>query len=368
MDALPNLSPLLWLAFGLGALFGAIAQRSHFCAMGAVSDIVNMGDWNRMGMWLLAMGTAVLGTAGLQLAGLIDVANSIYTGPRLLWASHLLGGLLFGIGMVLASGCGAKTLVRLGGGNLKSLVVFLVMGLTALATLKGLPALWRVGLLDALAIDLDAAGQDLPRLLQPHLALPPATLLALAAGSVGGLLLAAPLLRRDFLSRDNLLGGLGIGLCIVLGWWLSGHLAYVPEHPETLQPAFLATNSGRMESLTFVGPPAYALELFVTWSDASRKLTLGIASVLGVVAGSAAMALAGRSFRWEGFRDAEDTASHLIGAALMGFGGVTALGCTVGQGLSGISTLALGSLLSTLAIVAGAWLALKIQYWRLMRM
>lgn len=366
MDTLPHLSPLLWLAAGLGALFGAIAQRSHFCTMGAVADIVNMGDWNRMGMWLLAMGTAVLGTAGLQLAGLIDVANSIYTAPRLLWASHLVGGLLFGIGMVLASGCGAKTLVRVGGGNLKSLVVFLVMGFTALASLKGLPALLRVNGLEPLALELAAPGQDLPRLLQPLLGLPPATVLALAAGSIGGLLLAAPLLRRDFRSADNLFGGFGIGLAVVLGWYLSGSLAFVPEHPETLQPAFLATNSGRMESLTFVAPPAYALELFATWSDASRKLTLGIATVLGVVAGSALVALLSRSFRWEGFRDAEDTANHLVGAVLMGFGGVTAMGCTVGQGLSGISTLALGAFLTTLAIVAGAWIALRLQYRRLM--
>lgn len=366
MDSLPDLSPLLWLAAGLGGLFGAVAQRTCFCTMGAVSDIVNIGDWNRMGMWLLAMGTAVLGTAGLQLAGLIDVANSIYTAPRLLWASHLVGGLLFGIGMVLASGCGAKTLVRLGGGNLKSLVVFLVMGLTALATLKGLPALLRVGLLDVLAVDLSAPGQDLPRLLQPLLGLPPATASALVAGSVGGLLLAAPLLRADFRQAEYILGGLAIGAAVVGGWFLSGHLAFIAEHPDTLQPAFLGTNSGRMESLTFVAPPAYALELFATWSDASRKLTLGIATVLGVVAGSALVALSRRSFRWEGFRDAEDTASHLIGAVLMGFGGVTALGCTVGQGLSGISTLALGSLISTLSIIAGAWLALRLQYRRML--
>jgi uncharacterized membrane protein YedE/YeeE len=367
MEALPSLPPLLWLAFALGGLFGAIAQRTHFCTLGAVSDVVNMGDWNRMGMWLLAMGVAIFGTAGLQLGGLIDTANAIYTAPRLLWGSHLVGSLLFGIGMVLASGCGAKTLVRLGGGNLKSLVVFLVMGLTALATLKGLPALWRANGLDRLAVELPGAGQDLPRLLAGMIDQPPAILLALAAGTVAGPLLAAPLLRADFRTRDNFLGGIGIGLTVVLGWWLSGYLAFVPEHPDTLQPAFLGTNSGRMESLTFVAPPAYALELFTTWSDASRRLTLGIATALGVVVGAAVVALASRSFRWEGFRDVEDTASHLIGAALMGFGGVCAVGCTIGQGLSGLSTLALGSAITTLAIIAGAWLALKVQYWRLMR-
>jgi uncharacterized membrane protein YedE/YeeE len=154
---------------------------------------------------------------------------------------------------------------------------------------------------------------------------------------------------------------------VVGGWFLSGHVGYLAEDPITLEEKFLATNSGRMESLSFVAPQAYFLELLLLWSDKSRVMTFGIATVLGMFAGSLAWSLATRSFRLESFRDAEDLINHLAGGALMGFGGVLALGCTIGQGISGLSTLALGSFLAFFSIIAGAALTMKIQYWRLMR-
>src|SRR5207249_10064757 len=107
--------------------------------------------------------------------------------------------------------------------------------------------------------------------------------------------------------------------------------------------AFAATNSGRAESFSFVAPVAYLLELLMLWSDQSRIVTFGVAGVLGMMSGSAAMALATRTFRWEGFASVEDLVNHIAGGVLMGFGGVTAVGCTIGQGLTGRSTLALGS-------------------------
>jgi len=178
-------------------------------------------------------------------------------------------------------------------------------------------------------------------------------------------LAAFALASRDFrAARTMIVGGLVIGAVIVGGWYVSGHLGYVAEDPRTLEEAFVATNSGRAESFSFVAPNAYLLELLMLWSDQSRILTFGIAGVLGTVAGSAAMALVTRTFRWEGFASTEDLVNHIAGGMLMGFGGVTALGCTIGQGLSGISTLALGSVLALLAIVGGCAAALKYQYWR----
>lgn len=356
---------MLWLAFGVAFVFGAIAQKTHFCTMGAVADIVNMGDWSRMRMWWLAIGVAILGSSVLHGAGLIDLGKSIYRTPTFTWLSYLTGGFSFGVGMVLASGCGAKTLVRIGGGNLKSLVVFLVLGLVAYMSMRGVLGVFRVNVLEQAVLTFPG-GQDLPAFLG-RAGLAPATALWLAALGVGGPLVLFSLGSRAFRTRDNLLGGLGTGLAVVALWYVSGHIGYLAEDPETLQEAFLATNSGRMESLTFVAPPAYSLELLMWWSDTSRRVTLGIATVLGVVAGSAAWALVSGSFRWEGFRDVEDTANHLIGAALMGFGGVTAMGCTIGQGISGCSTLALGSLCTVLSIVAGTAATLKFQYWRLLR-
>lgn len=355
---------VLWLAFAVAFVFGAIGQKTHFCTMGAVADIVHSGDWRRMRMWLLAIAVAVLGAGALHASGQIDLGKSIYRTPGFTWLSYLVGGFTFGVGMVLASGCGAKTLIRLGGGNLKSLVVLLVLAVVAYMTLRGVLAVFRVNMLDKAALSL-SGGQDLPALLTAT-GVAPGPALAVATLGVGGALLAFCFARRDFLTFDNLLGGIGVGLAVVAAWYVSGHVGYVAEHPETLQEAFIATNSGRMESLSFVAPQAYTLELLLLWSDTSRKMTFAIATVLGVVAGSGTWALLTRRFRWEGFAGIEDTVSHLLGATLMGFGGVTAMGCTVGQGITGFSTLALGSILTFLAIVAGAALTLRFQYRRAM--
>lgn len=356
---------VLWLAFAVSFVFGAIGQKTHFCTMGAVSDIVNMGDWSRMRMWLLAIGVAILGAGALHAAGLIDLGKSIYRTPNFTWLSYIVGGATFGIGMVFASGCGSKTLIRIGAGNLKSLVVFLVLGLVAYMTMRGVFGVFRVNVLEKAAITFPG-GQDIPALLTAA-GLEAKTAFMLAVLAIGGGLTAFCLLNRDFWTLDNLLGGLGTGLAVVAAWYISGHIGYLAEHPDTLEEAFLATNSGRMESLTFVAPQAYTLELLMLWSDTSRTVTFAIATVLGVIAGSGAWALLTGNFRWEGFASVEDTASHLLGAALMGFGGVVAMGCTVGQGISGFSTLALGSIVTFLAIVAGAAATLKFQYWRLMR-
>ncbi len=357
---------VLWAAFALSALFGAIAQRTHFCTMGAVSDIVNMGDWTRMRMWVMAMGVAIIGFNLMVTAGWLDAGKSIYGGPRFLWLSALVGGALFGFGMVLASGCGSKTLVRIGGGNLKSLVVFVVLGVSAFATLKGITAVARVATVDTVAITL-GTGQDLPSLLAASTGIAKGTLAAVLGLVIGGALIAWALARAEGRTGESLLAGLGVGAIIAGVWYVSGRLGYVAEDPNTLQEAFVATSSGRMESLSFVAPVAYTLDWLMFFSDKSKLLTIGIVSVVGVVVGSAVYSLVTKSFRWEGFRNAGDTANHLVGAVLMGVGGVTALGCTIGQGLSGMSTLSLTSFVAVAAIIAGAVAALRYQVWRIER-
>ena len=159
------------VAFGgfvLAFIFGAVANRTNICTMGAVSDVVNMGSWGRMRMWLLAIAVAILGTHALQLTGLIDLSKSFYVRPNVTWLSYVLGGFLFGVGMTLGSGCGSKTLVRLGAGSLKSLVVFIFLGIAAYMTLKGLFAIWRTNWIDPVATDLTRSNiprQDLPTLI-----------------------------------------------------------------------------------------------------------------------------------------------------------------------------------------------------------
>jgi uncharacterized membrane protein YedE/YeeE len=307
-------------------------------------------------MWLLAIAVALLGSSALQLAGVVDLGKSIYPGSSFIWLSYIVGGFLFGVGMTLGSGCGSKTLIRIGAGNLKSLIVYVFLGIGAYMTLKGLFGAFRVGVLEKAAVTF-SPGQDLPSLLGLHR--------AVIAALIGGGLLAFVYKSREFRAGfDYTLGGLVTGLVVVGGWVVSGVLGHVAEHPETLQEAFIATNTGRMESFSFVSPMAYTLEYLMLWTDKSKIVTYGIASGLGVIAGSAAYALATRTFRWEGFRDAEDTANHMLGGMMMGFGGITALGCTIGQGVTGISTLALGSFMTFAAIVAGSALTMKYQYWR----
>lgn len=353
---------VLWAAFALAVVFGAIAQRTHFCTMGAVSDIMTMGDWSRMRMWVTAMAVAMIGFNGMVALGWMEAADTVYAGPRFIWLSALVGGAMFGFGMVLASGCGSKTLVRIGGGNLKSLVVFFVLGFAAFATMRGITAVLRVNSVDAVALEF-AGGQDLPSVLAAATGLAKGTLAAVVGIGLGLALLAWALVRREGRSADNLLGGLGLGAIVAALWWVSGRLGHVAEDPNTLEEVFLATNSRSMESLTFVAPMAYTIDWLIFFSDKSKVLTIAIVTTAGVVVGSALYALASRSFRWEGFRDASDTAHHLVGAVLMGVGGVTAMGCTIGQGLSGLSTLSLTSFVAVAAIIVGAVAGLKYQFW-----
>jgi uncharacterized protein len=358
------------LAFALAFVFGAVANRVNFCTMGAVTDIVNFGDWRRMRMWVLAIAVAIAGSAVLATLGLVDLSKSIYTGASVAWLSALVGGFLFGFGMTLSSGCGSKTLIRAGAGNLKSWVVLFVLAIAAYMTLKGLFAVWRTTALDPWKIDFAGFGaktSDLPALLGA--AGLGATAKLWVPAVVVVLLLVYVFKDREFRTTPELIvGGAVIGLVIVGGWYVSGHLGYLAEDPATLEEKFVATNSGRLESYSFTSPVAYTLELLMFWSDQSRIVTFGIAGVLGMLAGSAAYALASRTFRWEGFGSVEDVANHIVGGIMMGFGGVTALGCTIGQGLTGISTLAFGSFLAFGAIIAGCVAAVRYQMWRLEKM
>ncbi|BDX21542.1 hypothetical protein TUM22923_08630 [Polynucleobacter sp. TUM22923] len=361
MDAvdISSISKSVLLAtFAVTFLLGAVMQKTGFCSMGAVSDIFIMSSWGRLRQWFLAIGVAIIGFTLMSFLGLIDPLKSIYTSSKFLWLSTIVGSTLFGFGMVLASGCGSKTLVRIGGGNLKSIIVFLVLGLTAYTTMRGFLGVLRVNTLDSVFIALSTP-QDLPSILSAFTGFARPDLHLLLGLMVGFAFVAYALANKVFWTVENILAGTLVGLAICAVWWISGNLGFVAEDPNTLEEVFLVTNSGRMESLSFVAPYAYSLDLLMLYSDTSKVLTVGITAVLGMISGSALIAFMTKSFRWESFRDAEDTANHLVGATLMGFGGITALGCTVGQGLSGISTLALGSFLALPGFIFGAYLALR---------
>jgi hypothetical protein len=333
----------------VGAVFGATAHRTNFCTMGAISDLVLMGDGRRFRAWVLAIAVAILGTHGLHFAGAIDINKSIYLTTNFGWAGAIVGGLMFGFGMTQTGGCGSRTLVRLGAGNLKSLVVLLVLGIVAYMTLRGLLALARVQLEGTTNLDLAARGlksQNVGEMAAAVLGANAATLRGAAALAVAAAFLVYCFKDAGFrASTRDIVGGLVVGLSVVAGWYVTGVLAY-----DEFEPIQLA-------SITFVAPVGESLQYLMTFTGAT--INFGVAAVGGVIAGSFAMAIATGTFRIESFANRGDLVRHLGGGALMGAGGVTALGCTIGQGITGMSTLALGSVIAWLSIMAGGYLGLK---------
>lgn len=348
-------------------VFGFVGAKANFCTMGAISDVVNMGHWGRLRMWLLAVAVAIVGASVLSYSGAVDLSASVTQRPMLPWLSLLVGGFAFGVGMTLAGGCANRNLIRAGGGSVRSLVVLTFSAIAAYMTLKGLFGRWRASLLDPVNINLGERGwadQSLATALSRAAGIEHGAALAGVAFVVAAALLV--FVFKDGRFRANRLqvgAGFVLGLLVVAGWYLSGHIGH-GENPETLETVYFATNTRTIESLSFIAPLAFSLELLMLWTDASLRVTFGIASVVGVVAGSAAHALTSGTFRWEGFASVQDLRNQLGGAVLMGFGGVTALGCTIGQGMSGLSTLAIGSFIATGAIVSGSVATLKYILWK----
>jgi uncharacterized membrane protein YedE/YeeE len=332
----------------VGLVFGAVAQRTNFCTMGSISDLVLMGDGRRFRAWVLAIAVAIIGTHVLHFSGTIDINKSIYLTSNLGWLGAIIGGAMFGFGMTQTGGCGSRTLVRLGGGNLKSLVVAIVLGIVAYMTLRGLLALGRVQL-ETTNIDLKAHGLE-----NQNIGEMAASLLGASAGAARAA--AAALIATAFLvfcfkdadfrrSATNITAGLVIGLTVVAGWIVTGVIAV-----DEFDPVPLA-------SITFVAPVAESVQYLMTFTGST--INFGIAVVGGVILGSFLMAVATGTFQIESFTDRNDLARHLGGGALMGAGGVLALGCTIGQGITGMGTLALGSVIAWLSIIAGGYFGIK---------
>lgn len=378
-------SALLWGAFVLALVMGLVVNKTNFCTMGAVSDLVNMGDTGRMRAWLFAIAVAVLGVAILEYSGLVEASDTFppYRGGNLLVAENILGGLLFGIGMTLASGCGNKTLIRIGAGNLKSIVVFAIIAVIAYFMVSPFPgsdqtlmSLLFYDWIRPLSVDLGAS-QDLGYLLGGE----SAATARLAVGLVLGLVLVVFAFRSvDFRgSFDNILGGLVVGLAVVGAWYLSsnigidtvdGHMtlsSYYEEWDMLADSDEGKPAQGRplaSQSYTFINPMGQTLGYAAGGFDRAL-LNFGVMAVLGVVAGSLLWALLARSFRIEWFSSVRDFVTHVVGAVLMGFGGTLAMGCTVGQAITGVSTLAIGSMLTFAAIFLGSALTMKVQYYKM---
>lgn len=344
------------LSFLVGIVFGAVVNKTNFCTMGAVSDWVNMGNKGRLRAWFLAIGIATLVTQTLQFNGLIDLSEAIYLTPNFGWLGYISGGFLFGVGMTLASGCVNRTLVRVGSGNLKSLVVLIIIGLTAYMTMRGLLALVRINVFEVSNINLaehEISNQGIGTLVSSALGFANTALIhnIVTVLVVVGLIVYALKGRELRRSFDNILAGVAIGLIIPAGWYITGVVGF-----DDFEPL-------RLESYTFTGPIAEGLMYLMTFTGST--INFGIAAIFGMILGSFLYSILSRKFRVESFSDRGDMIRHLIGGVLMGFGGVLALGCTIGQGITGMTTLALGSFLALISIIFGSALTMKVEYYRL---
>lgn len=385
----PAQSFFLWTTFAIALVMGALVNKTNFCTMGAISDWVNMGDTGRMRAWLLAIAIAMLGVVVLEANGLIkaDAAFPPYRANQLVWAENLLGGLMFGVGMTLASGCGNKCLIRIGGGNLKSIMVFAIIAVIAYYMTNPFPnsdkTLFTVLFYDwlrPLAVTLQTK-QDLGSVIAGS---DKATSARLIIGIVLGLGLAAFAFKsEDFRGNfDHILGGLVVGLAVLAAWYVTSNVMmsadgqtfslqnYVAEQwdmlakPEDVKPADSRPLSP--QSFTFINPMGQTFG-YMSAGFKPIALTFGVMAVAGVILGSLLWSLLSRSFRIEWFAGFKDFANHFVGAVLMGFGGVLAMGCTIGQAVTGVSTLAIGSFITFAAIVAGCAATMKYQYWKMMR-
>ena len=360
---------MLLAIFAIAAVMGALVNKANFCTMGAISDWVNMGDTGRMRSWLLAIGLAMGGLLLLEVLGQVQLPDNTfppYRTANFAWLRYLLGGALFGVGMTLASGCGNKTLVRIGGGNLKSLVVL------AIACAMAYLMLWTNfyaaafdSWMSPLALNLSKFGiksQELGALLAGVLGMEGATgLHRLLAAAISLGFIAFAFSSKEFRGNaDLILGGVAVGLAVVAGWYATGG-SMGQTWREFAEMADTPPSRVQVQSLTFISPMGDLVHFLVDGRDAAL-INFGIMALLGVIVGSFAYALATRRFQFEWFPDLKDFAFHAVGGVLMGVGGVLSMGCTIGQGVTGFSTLALGSIITFLAIIAGAAGTMKLQY------
>jgi hypothetical protein len=315
-------------AFAIGIAFGALARWSGFCLRGAVEDVLTRHDAPRARGFLLAIVVALIAVQALVLTGRMDISKAVVLPTSLFWGGALLGGLLFGVGMVLTGGCGTRMLVLAAGGNLRSVVVFFVFGFVAYATIRGILAPARAALMDVSSVKL------------AHQALP-----LFAAAAVLVLAIAFILWRR--VEMKHLLAGALIGLLVPLGYLVTAVLGNDDFDQTTVESINVTRGGGD------------ALIYLLTWTGS--KINFGIAFVAGVFVGALLVVLAQRDFKLEGFERPADMLRYALGAALMGVGGVLALGCTVGNGLTGIASLAPTSFIALPAMVVAAAATMK---WR----
>jgi uncharacterized membrane protein YedE/YeeE len=334
---------VVWSGLVIGLAYGAVGLLSGFCLLSGLRGWWASGDSRLIRTYALALGTAIAAAQLLAASGMVDLGRSIYLQSSFSAPLMLFGGALFGYGMALANGCGSRALVLLGRGNLRSLVVVLVLGIAAQMTLKGLIAPARVAALQWTQVSPSVI--SLPALLSKF-GLSETFARMLAASAISGALIIFAFVHAPFhRSNGQIAAGVAVGLLVSAGWFCTGYLGADDFNPAPVT------------SLTFIAPIADSVQYIML--STGLTLNFGITMVAGVVAGSLVTALATGRFHLEGFSSPRHMLRSVGGAALMGAGGAMAYGCSIGQGLTGVSTLALASFVAVAGILLGSALGLR---------
>ncbi len=342
LDIIGETNAVALIGLAGGILLGLAARLGRFCTMGAIEDALYGASTLRLRMWGIAIGAAVLGSFALMASGWLDGADTYYLSIRWMPLASVLGGLIFGYGMALSGTCGFGAIARLGGGDLRSFVIVLVMGVSTYVVLSGPLAPLR----DALFPQAGVTVYDTPPGIAHHLGAITGLSVNAIGMALGALILAGSAWSRAVLDKPGQIGwALAVALAVLIGW---GGTAWVARTGFEALPVV---------SHSFAAPLGESILWWMTGS--ARPLTFAVGSVAGVWTGAFIGSLIKGHFRWEACEDPRELRRQILGAALMGAGAVLALGCSIGQGLSAFSVLAVSAPVTFAAIFAGAALGLR---------
>jgi uncharacterized membrane protein YedE/YeeE len=332
----------------VGLMLGITMVWTRFCTMGAVADIAISDNYGRMRSWLLAICVAIIGTQIATAVELIDISQTSYLQSKIYLPAAIIGGGMFGFGMVFACGCGARSLVMVGCGDLRALIAVIVLGIFAYMTIRGIFAIPRAWFYATTVLDTSSwlASPSVDSIFVGTLNLDDPTSRALATITI-----ISPLLWFIFNDHEfrrsirRIFAGITVGSLVIAGWLATGWL--VNDDFEEVP----------ISSLTFVDPVGHSLQYIMVWTGAS--ITFGVAVVGGTIIGGMITSICRKEFYIRGFEDASEMGRYMGGGALMGMGGAIAGGCTFGQGVTGVSTLSFASFLTLGSIIVGGFIGVR---------
>ncbi|MEM9843797.1 MAG: YeeE/YedE family protein [Pseudomonadota bacterium] len=333
-----NAAALIGLLGGIA--LGLAARIGRFCTLGAIEDLLYGSDDRRMRMWAIAIATAIVGTQAALAWGGLDGTQTAYLDRVWNPLGTVIGGLIFGYGMALSGNCGYGALARLGGGDLRSFLIVIVMGLSAYFVMSGPLAHTRVWLFP---VEEGASRpQGFGQLFETSFGVSP----AITGLLFGALLLAVALSSREMRrSLGHIFWGVVVGLAIISGWVGTYWIATTGFEAEPIETHTFAASVGDT--------------IFYSMTASGNALSFNVGSVMGVVIGAALGSYSKGHFRWEACEDPRELKRQIAGAALMGPGAVLAVGCSIGQGISAFSVLAYSAPVAFMAIFAGAAFGLR---------